>query len=277
MFKILLNNKIDKVKIVLHKNIDKNVLLDIIDYFSANNIEIVDDTSQADVILSFGGDGTMLVAAQETLIKNIPIISINMGTLGYLAEIYIDDLVETIEDYKQGKYIIDERYFLEIDLNGEKFYAMNELVVAKGGLLANLIEVSLFQENYFVNQYRADGLIISTPTGSTAYSMSAGGSIVHPDLNAVIITPLAPHSLTNRPIVVSGNKELILQVYSRDNDSHINIDGKKVIKVNSDDNIKVIMSDKKVKIVRSGKKNYYSILREKLKWGESVLNNKKYK
>lgn len=271
-----MNNKVEKVKIVKHQKIDNLQLKEIFEYFDQNDIKVVDYTAEADVILSFGGDGTMLVAAQETLIKNIPIISINMGTLGYLAEIYIDDLIEMIENYKKGNYIIDERYFLEIELNREKYYAMNELVVAKGGLLANLIEVEVFQENYFVNQYRADGLIISTPTGSTAYSISAGGSIVHPSLNAMIITPLAPHSLTNRPIVVSGDKELTLKVFSRDNDSYINIDGKNVIKVSSSDNIKVVMSKKKVQIVRSGKKTYYSILREKLKWGDSALNKNKY-
>ena len=135
--------------------------------------------------------------------------------------------------------------------------------------MSRLNEVEVFSNNIFVNKYRADGVIVATPTGSTAYSLSAGGSIVHPSLKALIITPLSPHTLSARSIVVDGKEKLSFRIYSRDNDTHINLDGREYHKVGSTDSISAVLSEKSIKIIRSGKKDYYSILREKLKWGDS--------
>ena len=137
--------------------------------------------------------------------------------------------------------------------------------------MSHLMEVEVYSNDIFVNKYRADGVIVSTPTGSTAYSLSAGGSIVHPNLKALIITPLSPHSLNARSIVVDGNDYLSFKIFSRDNDAHLNLDGSEYLKVDSSDRISAILSKKKIRIVRSGNKDYYSILREKLKWGDSVI------
>ena len=223
------------------------------------------------MIISFGGDGTMLVASKEAIKKDVPIMAVNMGTLGYLAEINPENAIEMLEKYQNGEYIIDNRNFLKVKYNNKKYYALNELVVIKGGLMSHLMEVEVYSNDIFVNKYRADGVIVSTPTGSTAYSLSAGGSIVHPNLKALIITPLSPHSLNARSIVVDGNDYLSFKIFSRDNDAHLNLDGSEYLKVDSSDRISAILSKKKIRIVRSGNKDYYSILREKLKWGDSVI------
>ena len=211
----------------------------------------------------------MLVAAKETLKKDVPIMAVNMGTLGYLAEINPSDAIDMLERYENGQYTTDKRNFIEVKYNSRKYYALNELVIIKGGLMSRLIEVEVFSNNIFVNKYRADGVIVATPTGSTAYSLSAGGSIVHPSLKALIITPLSPHTLSARSIVVDGKEKLSFRIYSRDNDTHINLDGREYHKVGSTDSISAVLSEKSIKIIRSGKKDYYSILREKLKWGDS--------
>ena len=131
--------------------------------------------------------------------------------------------------------------------------------------------MEVYENNTFVNEYRADGVIVATPTGSTAYSLSAGGSIVYPGLKAVTITPLSPQGLTARPIIIDGGNTLSFKVFSRDNDAHLNLDGSICIKVRQDDTINARLSNKKVKIIKSGKNDYYSILRQKLKWGDAII------
>ena len=262
-------NKVEKIRIIKNDKLKEEELDDFYKYLRKKNIILVENVEEADLIVSFGGDGTMLVAAKETLKKDVPIMAVNMGTLGYLAEINPSDAIDMLERYENGQYTTDKRNFIEVKYNSRKYYALNELVIIKGGLMSRLIEVEVFSNNIFVNKYRADGVIVATPTGSTAYSLSAGGSIVHPSLKALIITPLSPHTLSARSIVVDGKEKLSFRIYSRDNDTHINLDGREYHKVGSTDSISAVLSEKSIKIIRSGKKDYYSILREKLKWGDS--------
>ena len=262
-------NKVEKIRIIKNDKLKEEELDDFYKYLRKKNIILVENVEEADLIVSFGGDGTMLVAATETLKKDVPIMAVNMGTLGYLAEINPSDAIDMLERYENGQYTTDKRNFIEVKYNSRKYYALNELVIIKGGLMSRLIEVEVFSNNIFVNKYRADGVIVATPTGSTAYSLSAGGSIVHPSLKALIITPLSPHTLSARSIVVDGKEKLSFRIYSRDNDTHINLDGREYHKVGSTDSISAVLSEKSIKIIRSGKKDYYSILREKLKWGDS--------
>ena len=262
-------NKVEKIRIIKNDKLKEEELHDFYKYLRKKNIMLVENVEEADLIGSFGGDGTMLVAATETLKKDVPIMAVNMGTLGYLAEINPSDAIDMLERYENGQYTTDKRNFIEVKYNSRKYYALNELVIIKGGLMSRLIEVEVFSNNIFVNKYRADGVIVATPTGSTAYSLSAGGSIVHPSLKALIITPLSPHTLSARSIVVDGKEKLSFRIYSRDNDTHINLDGREYHKVGSTDSISAVLSEKSIKIIRSGKKDYYSILREKLKWGDS--------
>lgn len=259
--------KLEKIRIIRNTHLKEELLGKFYEYMRNENIIEVEDVREADLMISFGGDGTMLVAAKEATEKNLPVMAVNMGTLGYLAEISVDEIIEMLNKYRNGEVITDSRAFLEVKYNDEVFYALNELVLIKGGLMSHLIEVEVFSGDVFVNKYRADGIIVATPTGSTAYSLSAGGSIVHPSLEALIITPLSPQSLSTRPIVVSGHQKLKFGTYSRDNDVHLNIDGRMCFKIKSGDRIEAVLSDRKLEIIRTGKTDYYSILREKLKWG----------
>ena len=264
-------NKVEKVRIIKSGYGNEELLKSFYNYLKEKNIQEVFGVEQADLIISLGGDGTMLISAKEAIRGNIPVLAINMGSLGYLAEIKPQDAVKILQDYENGNYKLEERSFLEVRYEDNSFYGLNELVITKGGHEAHLIQVEVYSNDIFVNKYRADGIIVATPTGSTAYSLSAGGSIVHPGLNALTITPLAPQSLTARPIIVNGCEVLSFKATSRDDAVHLNIDGNQWFQIQKGDLVSARISDKKVKIIKPMNSDYYSILRQKLKWGDSVL------
>ena len=264
-------NKVEKVRIIKSGYGNEELLKSFYNYLKEKNIQEVFGVEQADLIISLGGDGTMLISAKEAIRGNIPVLAINMGSLGYLAEIKPQDAVKILQDYENGNYKLEERSFLEVWYEDNIFYGLNELVITKGGHEAHLIQVEVYSNDIFVNKYRADGIIVATPTGSTAYSLSAGGSIVHPGLNALTITPLAPQSLTARPIIVNGCEVLSFKATSRDDAVHLNIDGNQWFQIQKGDLVSARISDKKVKIIKPMNSDYYSILRQKLKWGDSVL------
>ena len=269
--KVNKKNKVEKVRIIKSGYGNEDLLKDFYNYLKERNIQEVFGVEQADLIISLGGDGTMLIAAKEAIRGNIPVLAINMGSLGYLAEVKPQEAVQMMQDYENGNYKTEERSFLKVKYEDNVFYALNELVITKGGHEAHLIQVEVYSNNAFVNKYRADGIIVATPTGSTAYSLSAGGSIVHPGLNALTITPLAPQSLTARPIIVNGCEVLSFKATSRDDAVHLNIDGNQWFQIKKGDLISARISNKKVKIIKPINSDYYSILRQKLKWGDSVL------
>ena len=264
-------NKVEKVRIIKSGYGNEELLKSFYNYLKEKNIQEVFGVEQADLIISLGGDGTMLISAKEAIRGNIPVLAINMGSLGYLAEIKPQDAVKMLQDYENGNYKLEERSFLEVRYEDNIFYGLNELVITKGGHEAHLIQVEVYSNDIFVNKYRADGIIVATPTGSTAYSLSAGGSIVHPGLNALTITPLAPQSLTARPIIVNGCEVRSFKATSRDDAVHLNIDGNQWFQIQKGDLVSARISDKKVKIIKPMNSDYYSILRQKLKWGDSVL------
>ena len=264
-------NKVEKVRIIKSGYGNEELLKSFYNYLKEKNIQEVFGVEQADLIISLGGDGTMLISAKEAIRGNIPVLAINMGSLGYLAEIKPQDAVKMLQDYENGNYKLEERSFLEVRYEDNIFYGLNELVITKGGHEAHLIQVEVYSNDIFVNKYRADGIIVATPTGSTAYSLSAGGSIVHPGLNALTITPLAPQSLTARPIIVNGCEVLSFKATSRDDAVHLNIDGNQWFQIKKGELISARISEKKVRIIKPISSDYYSILRQKLKWGDSVL------
>ena len=269
--KVNKKNKVEKVRIIKSGYGNEDLLKNFYNYLRERNIQEVFGVEQADLIISLGGDGTMLIAAKEAIRGNIPVLAINMGSLGYLAEVKPQEAVQMMQDYENGNYKTEERSFLKVKYEDNVFYALNELVITKGGHEAHLIQVEVYSNDAFVNKYRADGIIVATPTGSTAYSLSAGGSIVHPGLNALTITPLAPQSLTARPIIVNGCEVLSFKATSRDDAVHLNIDGNQWFQIQKGDLVSARISDKKVKIIKPMNSDYYSILRQKLKWGDSVL------
>ena len=257
-----------KARIVKKEYLNEDLLLPFYKYLEEKKIEIVDEIEAADIMITLGGDGTILSAAQEILEKDIPILAINMGSLGYLADVKLEESFSMLDNILLGKYSVEKRHFLEVKKNDEIFYALNELVIAKGGLKSKLINVEVYSNGRFINKYRADGIIISTPTGSTAYSLSAGGPIINPELSALSITPLSPQSLTTRPIIVSGNTKLSFKISSRDDDVHMDIDGKMNCKIEEKDIIEATLSTKTLTLIKPENRDYFKILREKLKWGD---------
>ena len=228
-------------------------------------------TSISDIVIVLGGDGTFLSVARLVKDSSIPIIGVNLGGLGFLTEIKLDEMYDILDDIFNGNYRINERMMLKASLfrGGEKissYSVLNDVVINKG-TLARIIELKTSINNNFVTKYRADGLIVSTPTGSTAYSLAAGGPIIYPELNCIILTPICPHTLTNRPLVISGDDIITVELNSLDNDVMITLDGQVGFSLRDEDVIRIEKDKKKTLILTSPKKNYYETLRTKLKWG----------
>ena len=235
-------------------------------YYDKKNI-----TSNSDIVIVVGGDGTFLSVARLVKDYSIPIIGINLGGLGFLTEITLDEMYDVLDDIFKGNFTINERMMLKASIyrSGEKissYSVLNDVVINKG-TLARIIELKTSINDNFVTKYRADGLIVATPTGSTAYSLAAGGPIIYPELNCIILTPICPHTLTNRPIVVSGDDIITVELNSLDNDVMITLDGQVGFSLRDEDIVKIEKDEKKTLILTSPRKNYFETLRTKLKWG----------
>lgn len=239
------------------------------------NLEITDRekiAEQADLIIVFGGDGTLLSIARLAHISNIPILAVNIGSLGFLTEIRLEEINTVINRTISGNFEIEKRMMLDVihhiyeNNHTEQFCALNDVVVNKGAL-ARIIDLDTFVDDLFLNAYKSDGLIISTPTGSTGYSLSAGGPIIHPSLNLVAITPICPHTLTNRPIILDDQKEIRVRLIAGE-DVYLTMDGQTGVQMNVNDEIRVKKSEKQLTLIKSPFRTYYEVLKEKLKWGE---------
>lgn len=220
---------------------------------------------QTDIIVLIGGDGTLLSVAKQAVKQGIPIAGFNLGTLGFLTELNKDNLEETLLDIFQRDQKISERKILEICFKGEKYLALNDVVASKG-YIARVIKLKLMIDQIDVAVIRADGLIISTPTGSTAYSLSAGGPIVAPEVNGIVITPLCPHSLTFRPFVIPDISKVRIQLISESEKVHITMDGQFVVPISHNDFFDVCICDRKLKLITPRNINYFRLLYEKLNW-----------
>ena len=227
---------------------------------------------QSDILLVLGGDGTLLAAARVAAARDIPILPINMGSLGFLTSFTVDELYPALEETLAGRSSIFTRVMLQVELlRGTEVVALqhvlNDAVVNKGAL-ARMIELELSIDGDFVCRYRADGLVVATPTGSTAYSLSAGGPIVHPSVEAFIITPICPHTLTDRPVVVRDYTRIEIKLTTNAEDVYLTLDGQKGIPMEENDCIRVTRSTRHLHLIQPPQKSYFDILRSKLKWGE---------
>jgi NAD+ kinase len=229
--------------------------------------------AESQLLLVLGGDGTLLAAARLAAPNGIPILPINMGSLGFLTSFTLEELYPALEETLACRSSVSERIMLQVELERagkviEHQRVLNEAVINKGAL-ARMIEVELLIEKEFVCRYRADGLIVATPTGSTAYSLSAGGPIVHPTVESFIITPICPHTLTDRPVVVRDSCCIDLKL-SGDTDSvFLTLDGQKGIPLKASDCVRITRAKEILKLIQPPKKSYFEILRNKLKWGEA--------
>jgi len=225
-----------------------------------------DLAGQVDLIVVIGGDGTFLSVAQGAVETGIPVAGFNLGTLGFLTELPRENLEQTLDDILRGKQVISERKLLRVDFAGEKNIALNDVVISKGNI-ARIINLSLQIDRTDVAQIKGDGLIIASPTGSTAYSLSAGGPIVSPGVDGLVITPICAHSLTFRPLVIPDSSHVRVELISESTDVSITIDGQTVKSIAYRQYLEVTVHDRRLKMVESGLMNYFRLLNEKLNWG----------
>jgi NAD+ kinase len=227
---------------------------------------------KADVLLVLGGDGTILNAARLAAERSIPILGVNMGGLGFLTEVRLDNLYESLERVFANDYVLDERLMLQahVHRHGEtvaRSIVLNDIVITKG-TLARMIELKIAIQGQFVTNLRADGLIVGTPTGSTAYSLSAGGPIINPAVQSLILTPISPHTLTHRPLIVPLDAEIEVTLTSKDDGAMATLDGQVGIAMTQGDTAVIQASEHRTKLIRFPESHYYEVLREKLKWGD---------
>lgn len=228
--------------------------------------------ARADMVLVLGGDGTMLNAARLVEERGVPILGVNMGGLGFLTETTIDQLYPALDRVFAQEFALEDRLMLRARLHrhGEhvaQATVLNDVVVNKG-TLARMIEVQIAINGRFVTSLRGDGLIVSTPTGSTAYSLSAGGPIVEPSVQALILTPICPHTLTHRPLLVPGPASVEVTLISKDEGAMTTFDGQVGVAMTQGDTVVISASPHVTRLIRFADRTYYDVLRRKLKWGD---------
>ena len=227
--------------------------------------------TEADLIIVLGGDGTMISTARLTGNREVLVLGINYGSLGYLTEFRIEEMFPALEAILEGNYEIDRRVMLDVEhwRDDEKLSvgrALNDVVINKAAL-ARIIEIEVELNNLYVNSFRADCLIVSTPTGSTAYNLSAGGPIVYPSMNAIVLTPICPFTLTNRPIVVPDTANINLQIKNENEGVILTLDGQIGHQMKANDRVLIRKSATTFNLVQPPNRNYFDVLRNKLKWG----------
>ena len=228
-----------------------------------------------DLAIAIGGDGTMLKAAHLACQHEIPLLGINRGRLGFLADIPADAFEEHLDAIFAGTFVEDERFLLQVEVIREgksllKSNAFNDVILQKWNI-AKLVEFETYVDGSFVHRQRSDGLIVATPTGSTAYALSGGGPILHPSLDALALVPICPHALTNRPIVIDGNSVIEIVVGTRKIDhARLTCDGDVEVELAPGDRVRVQKKDKKIKLIHPQGHDHFSILRAKLQWGTEV-------
>jgi NAD+ kinase len=237
---------------------------------------------EVNVVVSFGGDGTMLATAQALGATGVPVLGVNIGNLGFLTEVMVEEMEQAVDMLLQQQYDVIDRMMFRVEINRSNqrmiYHALNDVVIDKG-IRSRLIMVAVDVNDRFLNLYRSDGIIISTPTGSTAYSLSAGGPLMVPDMQAIVVTPICPHSLTVRPIVLSHNSHLKVYGFERQEALQISIDGQQKGELVGSDWVNISPSAQGVKWISTHKRDFFKVIRTKLNWGvdkttESLMNGK---
>jgi NAD+ kinase len=227
--------------------------------------------AESDLMLVLGGDGTLLSVARLVEGNDLPILGVNLGSLGFLTELALEELYPALRDVLEGDYRVEERVRLDVRLHRQsetagEYRVLNDVVINKGAL-ARIFDLDTFVNGERLTTYKADGLIISTPTGSTAYSMSAGGPIVEPTLNVILISPICPHTLTNRPLVVPGGSLIELCLLSDSGKVFLTLDGQEGTELFPGDRIQIRESTNRARLIRTGSKSFFEVLSTKLHWG----------
>lgn len=253
--------KKNEIDAVLHESI-KEIINEGYTFFPRDTL-----FDGVDIIISFGGDGTILHTAHLSLGTNLPILGVNLGKVGFLAEISPDEILSIPERLKTGSYQILERMAFSAETStGEKYFALNDIVIDRS-TDTRILELSIMVNGLHAGDFSADGIIVSTPTGSTAHSVSAGGPLVMPECYVTVLTPICPHSLTLRPMIVDGSKEVCLKVLN--GIGRMAVDGQSFVDVPAGSEVCIKMSENTVKIARFDDKTYFDILHTRLNWGVS--------
>jgi NAD+ kinase len=229
--------------------------------------------AQVDLAIVMGGDGTLLNIARSLVDSRVPLIGVNQGRLGFLADVSIDTMFSTLDDMLSGQYVAEDRIMLEASVERHEdvliaSYAFNDVVVSKSAL-GRLIEFEVYIDNQFVYSQRADGLVVASPTGSTAYALSSGGPILHPTLEAVVMVPICPHTLSARPIAVNSRSEIEINLIHA-SDARVHFDGQLHSDLLIGDRVVIRRANNTVRLLHPEGHNYYDTLRQKLHWGEKL-------
>ena len=242
-----------------------------IEHQTGCGVDQFENAAEVDLMLVLGGDGTMIATARMIGDQEVPVLGVNYGGLGYLAEFRIEELYTALESILSGNYRLDRRVMLEVELkSGDKpaqlSRVLNDVVINKSAL-ARIIQIDAYLNHQFVNSFRADGLIVSTPTGSTAYNLSAGGPVIFPSMNAVVITPICPFTLSNRPIVVPNDSEIELLLKTDNEEVALTLDGQVGFPLKVEDRVAIRKSRTTFNLIQPMNRNYFDVLRDKLRWG----------
>lgn len=222
---------------------------------------------RVDLVVVLGGDGTLLSIAHLAAQKDVPVLGVNLGSLGFLTGVPLDEMYLTLASFLEGEEkIVSPRRMLEATFKGEVYYCLNDVVINKGAL-ARMIQCGIWIDEKEIATLRADGLIISTPTGSTAYSLAAGGPIIQPYIPAFIIAPICPHTLSFRPMVISSDSRIKISLLTGGEEVYVTLDGQRGGLLVKNDMVEVKRSDFELRLISSPKRNYFDLVQEKLRWG----------
>lgn len=263
-----LSKEFSLIKSIFIKN-NINVLLEensasMINY-DEESYSIKELSKNVDFILSLGGDGTLLSVIRQTIDFSIPILGINLGNLGFLTDIKIENFEEFLNEMLKGNYRIDRRMMIEGNIKFNSFNAFNDIVISRKSI-SSMIKIKAYINGKLFNTYYGDGVVISSPSGSTAYNLSLGGPIVYPLTEAFIITPIASHSLTQRPLVMPVEFEIEFEIIDSQG-AVVIVDGQDIYEVEEKQKVKIKISDKKANMIHNTDRNFFEVLNEKLRWG----------
>lgn len=247
-------------------------------WFGEKGIKIVFDeiTPELDLLVILGGDGTLLRVAAAASLNDIPVMGVNLGSLGFLTEVAVKDRLAALEKVLAGEVALEQRMMFKARISGpsgvkEWRYALNDVVISKG-TIDRLVRLCTWADQHYVASYKADGLIFSTPTGSTAYNLSAGGPIVHPAIASILVTPICPFMLESRPVLLPADVCLTTRLTGHATDVQIIVDGQPAWNMGEEDSLEIVVGEKKLLLVCSPWEGYFDILRNKLNWGGRAEN-----
>ena len=223
--------------------------------------------SVVDMVVVFGGDGTLLMAARMVMGSDAPVLGVNLGGFGFMTVVNLNEMLGTMELILNGEYSISRRMMLSVSVEDVNYPALNDVVINRGNL-SRIVNLETFVNGKYLSTFKADGLIISTPTGSTAYSLSSGGPIIMPELDSIIINPICPHILTNRPVVLPPDSVIEVIVWTKKGEASVTLDGQDLFVLKSGDRVGIKKSENHINLIESPQRDYLEILRTKLGWGE---------